>query len=145
MCCIHWCSNSRMAVQNDVKKIHVCLLTSPAAVTPDKLIFVTNETFGGWSGYLLPHSNFKEYIRPSYGHCELNKTNKSWNIEKTGIVTMFFNNTSTFKLTVMCLSLPSVYDHKQQTLKHKNTQTGSKSTKRKSQTMNISTCCSTLL
>lgn len=56
-----------------LKKIHVCLLTSPAAVTPDKLIFVTNETFGGWSGYCLPHSNFKEYIRPSYGHCELNK------------------------------------------------------------------------
>lgn len=65
--------NSRVPVQNDVKKIHICLLTSPAAVTPDKLIFVTNETFGGWSGYCLPHSNFKEYIRPSYGHCELNK------------------------------------------------------------------------
>lgn len=65
--------NSRVPVQNDVKKIHVRLLTSPAAVTPDKLIFVTNETFGGWSGYCLPHSSFKEYIRPSYGHCELNK------------------------------------------------------------------------
>lgn len=61
------------------KKIHVCLLTSPAAVTPDKLIFVTNETFGGWSGYLLPHSNFKEYIRPSYGHCELNNFSKKKN------------------------------------------------------------------
>ena len=84
----------------------------------------------GWSFYGM--SMWNHLVMFCYPLLRFSKTHELWSSKATFTVAFF-------------TTINHNYDHKQRTLKHRNTQNGSKSTNHKSQSMTFSTHCSKLL